>query len=182
MIKLFDSTKTFEFSFPSNYDEITKEVLIDLTSHVNIPKNKAILCLIGNNALFEVASSIKGKKNTNTSVIPLIAKGNEEWLKETGFHIGDSAVINNSDLERGTHLHINSGCSYDALCRLFVSDEKLRTDAVRSQVVDTEGNPINYLYTIEFKIVNTYDISASVSLDSELKDIFEVKEVKSESK
>lgn len=178
MVKIYDSTKKLMFSFPKGYDEVTAEQLKELTSHVNLPKNKVLLCLIGRYKLFDVASSVKGKKEPDVAVVSLIAKADGNWMTDCGFKIGDSAVINSSELERGSHLYINSGASYDALCKLLIKDEEFRIAAMQSKVVDSEDNPVSYIYCLEFKIVNQYDIVGSISLDAKLTDPFEIKEIK----
>lgn len=171
MTKILDASKALEFNFPSTFDEITKEVLIKLTSHVRIPANKVIVCIIGNYDLFELATSIKGKKSADVSVVPLIAKADTKWLTDNGFDLGDMIVTTDSGIQNSVHLHINSGASYNSLISML-SNEEMRMAAVGRRLKDSDGNSIERINCIEFKVMNTFDIVGAISMESTLDDPF----------
>lgn len=154
------------FSFPQSIDEVSAESLVELTKHFTLGKGKILLCLVGSYNLFAVRTAIKGAKDVNASVTPIVAKMNSDVEKDFGFKVGDVAVIAPSDVERGIHAMVSCGASYSNLQRLISTDKEFSSAIINNEVIDDKNNSIKDICAISFKIVNAYDIAATVSKGS----------------
>lgn len=151
------------FSFPQSIDEVSAESLVELTKHFTIGKGKVLLCLVGSYNLFAVRTAIKGAKDVNASVTPIIAKMNPDVEKDFGYKIGDVAIIAPFDVERGIHAMVSCGASYSNLQRLISTNRDLSDAIINNEVIDEHDNVVKDICALSFKIVNAYDVAATVS-------------------
>lgn len=150
------------FKFPQSSDEVSAETLVELTKNYTLGKGKVLLCLVGTYNLFALRTAIRGSKDVNASVNPIIAKVGKDVAESFGYKVGDVAIIALSDVERGIHANVSCGASYSNLQRLIKNIKELGDAILNNEVVDENENPVSNICALSFKIVNAYDIAATV--------------------
>lgn len=161
--------ENYGINVPTSLDELTPSVLEKIVEEINIPKNYCIVALACKTKLFSLASSVSSNKDQNLSVVPLLAKINVEHPTNDTPKVGDSLIINRSDLERSTQLYnITNACSAKVRSYL-VNDNNLVKDIMTGAYDSATGNGMNKglvsansksIYLLEFKIVPVCDIRA----------------------
>lgn len=178
MITIKDEASKRMLTFPSNFDEVSAEVLKKLTNHLIIPANKVVLCLVNNIKTSDLALSVKGNKPPQCTTLSLIAKAGDKFLADNGYHVGDMAIIADSDLERGQHITINSGASFGAISSFLVRNENSRMKMIHHNFTDdATGEVIEYICTLSFKIIDSFQLVGAVTMDSHLDDPFKPKAI-----
>lgn len=163
MIKINCVKENLVFKFPQDASEISSETLVELTKNYTLGKGKVLLCLIGSYNLFALRTAIKGSKDVDTVVNPIIAKVGDDVTASFDFHVGSTAIIAPSDVERGIHVDVNCGASYSNLRRLIKTYNDFGAAIINNEIVDEDDNPVTEIYALSFKIVNAYDIAATIS-------------------
>lgn len=174
MITLKSDRLSYGINLPTSVDEITKEVLAEITAHINLPKYYAViaLCKQVNLAQFLLATSGNKKANVRVSVTPVLAKIGDEAAKEINAEAGKRVVIAVSDLERGDHLHLNTMITDNNVREYLDSDESLRRDIFAGTKFKNEN-----VYIVEFKIVPVNAIHGCITATRKMgNDPFLVKE------
>lgn len=172
MIRIENKLKGVVLSFPQNYKEITADVLTTLTNHIIPSTGKILLALVKDCDLCKLAIGVKTRKVPESGVIALIAKADKKWLEDNNTKIGDSVIITDSELERGVHVFVNSGASFNSLVDYIASHENDRSLMVTNKFKDADDNVVKNLCSLEFKMVNQYDIVGFIPIDSVLNDPF----------
>lgn len=172
MIQIENKSKGVILSFPESYKEVNASILERLTNHIVPSMGKVLLALVKDCDLFQLATSIKGNKVPASGIIAIIAKADKEWLDKNHANIGDSVIITDSELERGVHVYINSGASFASLVNYLSSNDDARLAMVGRKFTDAKGNIINRICSLEFKMVNQYDIVGFIPIDSVIDDPF----------
>ena len=151
------------FKFPQSSEEISKEVLVELTKHFTLGKGKVLICLVGTYNLFAVRTAIRGSKEITASVNPIIAKISDDVKSSFGFNVGDTALIAPSDVERGIHANVSCGASYSNLQRIIKNYMSVANKIMDNSIKDENGKDVTDICALSFKIVNAYDIAATIT-------------------
>jgi hypothetical protein len=90
------------------------------------------------------------------SVVPILAKFNEGEL--TIGEVGDRVLIDGSEIERGTHLNVNTVITPGKITDYINSDEQLTKDVIGRKIGDESS-----IYCLEFKVVPCNSIKGIIS-------------------
>ena len=129
----------------TSIDELTPELLNELTKEITLSKHYAIVCIAYRTSLFDMSSTIGGGKRPEMiNVIPLIAKVNTDDTNspvkgET--MIGQSPIIAPTALERGYQVYIPSVATANQVFKYIANDNDLRTKLFQKKY---DGN-VKYL-------------------------------------
>lgn len=182
MLEIKSKAKSYGINFPTSVEEITPEVLENITKGVKLPKYYCIVALCFKTKLFEFVTAIDSKRETNVSVVPILAKISEEDAKDINTAVGDKLIIDRSSLERGSHLNLPVMIGSNNASKYIKSDNDLvRTISsgnFNKPKIDLNINksliPANSptIVVLEFKIVPINTINASVPVDHKVEDPF----------
>ena len=155
MYRLKSSKADYELNLPTNPNEITPEILTELTKNINLSKNYAVVALRYKINPFELAMGTKSQKQSVlVSVVPILAKFNGELNGD----IGDKVSISQSALQMGLHVNGLTKISVDNVKDYISSDDALyKSVANRTAFADAK-----FIYLLEFKIVAFNDIKALI--------------------
>lgn len=173
MIELKSSKRNYGVILPNSIEEITPEILNEITKRVSLPKHYCVVALCFKTRLFDFVVAMNSKKESSVSVVPIMAKISEEDAKEINCEIGNKLIIDRSALERGSHLRLPVIISTDNIKSYINSDETLVKEIIGSKANTEIGmKKTSPIILLEFKIVPVNDISASVSKGEEPVDPF----------
>lgn len=135
-------------------EEITPEVLTELTKGIKLAEHYAIIAIITKSKVFDLTMLSKTKDAT-ISVIPKLAKLNSN---NSEFSIGETIVIDRSSLERGYHVNFKHKYSVGSITNFFANNEEERKKLMIGE------NPLRSteIYAIQFKIVPINQIVATI--------------------
>lgn len=173
MIKLSNDKLKLGINLPTSVDEITPEMLEQLTAQVKLGKNYVIIALCYEVNFMNLVLSNKQQKATK--VYTKVAKLNAD-SEYIDLKVGDIVAISKSAIELGQHLYIKSVAS-EAYIKAYLLD-KVRlsrpsaTSINASDLNDIDGR--NFLL-MEFKVVPITDIKAAFDYSVKYVDPFEVK-------
>lgn len=179
---------TYGINLPTSLDELTPEVLYNLTKDIKLSNNYTLICLAYKTTLFQLASDVNAGlgKDGNINVIPLIAKTDSVQypVKEC---IANRPIIAPSVLERGYEVFIPTAASLQAVVGYLQHDNELRVELFQKKykgnlkdykgvitddvVIKDNSTPI---YILGFKIVHNNDIVAINPIHQEIEDAFYV--------
>lgn len=166
MITIDSQEEKLIFKFPQSEKEVTAENLVELTKNYTLGKGKILLCLVGTYNLFALRTAIRGSKDVNVIVTPLIAKISEDVQESFNFKVGDVAIVAPSDVERGIHVDVTCGASYTNLQKLVKTHKEFADAIINNDVIDEHGSSVTDICALSFKILNAYDIAATISTGS----------------
>lgn len=157
MYQLKSEKANYVLNLPTDKNEITPEILTEITKNVNLSKHYAIIAIRYRVSPFELVMNGKSnsKNNVKVNVSTMLAKFNGDIEG----NVGDKVLIAQTDLEMG--LHINNLCkiSVDNVRNYITSDDALNKSVInRTAFADTQ-----YIYLLEFKIVSLNSIKAIVT-------------------
>lgn len=154
--------KNYVLSLPTSLSEISVDYLTELANCVNLPKYHCLVAIVYKQKLIELINMAKTKKETTSSVIPVLAKiGDTNKEEETiTASIGDKLIITGTDLSRGIHVNIPGNVlSLSAVMGFISADKELLKKCMSLAVYNGEEPP--YHYFVEFKIVPFNDIKGN---------------------
>ena len=161
MVPIKSINADYAINVPTSRKEFTPELFEQLTKHIHLANNYAVLAIVHKVKLWEIAASInttaKGK-DVPASVIILLAKANGELPGK----VGDKVCISRTDLEMGLHLNGISHISVEGVRSYIGSDDALCKAIINRS---TLGNT-DYIYLLEFKIVGFNSIKAIIDSES----------------
>ena len=153
-------------NIPTKLNEITPEVLTDLTKFIVLPKHYALIALCWKLNFRDVMFA--SKKQKESRVIPLIAKVNEEEKGYEFLEVGKKAILSRSAIEVGVHVHIPHAATLESINDWFIDVAKAYDNkAVSARVQDI---PTGEFYLVEFKVLGVSQISGVVTEDTNSKD------------
>lgn len=148
MLKLQSKNSNYGINIPTEEKEINDKALNSLLSNVVLPKYYCVIALRYKTKLFDLA--ITSKSNTSkkqlVSVVPILAKFNEGEISIG--KVGDRVLIDPVDIERGSHLNVNTVITPLKISDYINSDSDLTKDIISRKL----GND-DYIYCLEFKII-----------------------------
>lgn len=175
MITIKSEKKSYGINFPTSVNELTPEILNEITKHVKLPKHYCVIALCFRTRLFDFVVAMNSKKEQAVSIVPLLAKINEEDKVDANANIGDRVILSRSALEMGTHLSLPVIISTDNAQRYFSSDEQLTKSIItRRNPIFTDMTKKDNIIVLEFKIIPVSDIKATIPLDGKGYDPFYV--------
>ena len=175
MITIKSEKKSYGINFPTSVNELTPEILSEITKHVKLPKHYCIVALCFRTRLFDFVLAMNSKKEQAVSIVPLLAKINEEDKVDVNANISDRVILSRSALEMGTHLSLPVIISTDNAQRYFSSDEQLTKSIItRRNPIFTDMTKKDNIIVLEFKIIPVSDIKATVPTDGKGYDPFYV--------
>lgn len=172
MIELSNDKIKVGIKLPTNVDEITGEMLEQLTSQVNVGKNYALIALC-----YEVSFAdlvFGAKKQKSTKVFTKIAKVNPttDYLN---LKPGDVIAIGQSSIEMGQHIYISSVASEKCVMAYLLDKARLtRPNATSITAADIEDIDARTFLLLEFKVVPIIDIKAVFDYSVKKVDPFEI--------
>ena len=158
MLHLESKNANYGINVPTKESEINKEVFKELLSNFTLPKYYCVVALRYRVKLFDLTITSKSntKKQQMVSVVPILAKFNEGEL--TIGEVGDRVLIDGSEIERGTHLNVNTVITPTKIADYINSDEQLTKDVIGKRIGD-ESN----IYCLEFKVVPCNSIKGVIN-------------------
>lgn len=150
MITLKAANAKYGIKVPTDTKEITGEVLSQLLSNVTLPKYYCVIALRYKASLFDLAFLRKNnsQKNTVVSVVPLMGKFNKDDINFI-VNPGDRIIIDGSDIERGSHIGVNTVVTLNNITNYILDDEELRKQCLSKADKIMQDT----IYCLEFKIV-----------------------------
>lgn len=173
MIELSNDKIKGGIKLPTNVDEITAEMLEQLTAQVKLGKNYVLIALC-----YEVRFAdlvLNTKKQQSTRVYTKVAKAN---LATDYIDIkpGDVIAIGQSSIEMGQHIYINSVASESCVKAYLLDKARLtRPNATSITLSDIEDINSKSFLLLEFKVVPVTDIKATFDYSVDKVDPFEIK-------
>lgn len=153
MITIKSEKRNYGINVPSSPNEITGQDLLDLTSHICLPNYYALIALRYRVTLFELCMQGRNKgKKQSVSVVPLFVKVKNQDKNALSFdcEAGDRILIDGSDIERGSHVNINTVITPDNIVAYILSDEELNKASINHSLT---GEKDDTIFALEFKIV-----------------------------
>lgn len=173
MISIKSDSKSYGIKIPTDLSEIEKEYFEDILKAVKLPDNYSIVAICIADTLFGCVNSYKNNSNSNTVVVPLLAKTSNLKLD---VKVGDRLFVSKTDLERSLHLSVpNNVIGYDAVGSYCSYDNELYT-AIQKGTFFNNGKHHGAMeakaksptcWFVEFKIVPNCDIKAGYDMDDD---------------
>lgn len=171
MLTLKNSKRGYALNIPSKFSEINFDAIKNVVSNVNVSEYYAIIALCQSFGTFQLSTvGAKSSKNLNVPVSCNFVVANDPNGKLNAT-TGDKVIISRSDIEMSVHLPINFGLSTSNIAATIDDCPEVRT-MLRNGPVDEEGNAINELIAIEFKLVPLSAIKATISREKAHSDIY----------
>ena len=160
MIKVESKIADYAINVPTEREEITVESLGALLENVQLAKYYCIVAMIYEDTLFGVMN----RKEDVVTVIPILAKINDEDAASTGGRVGAQLIIDRTSLERGNHLHIKNNIISPAhLSKYILADKGLAMSIGNGTFGQNQGHRLRTpVYMVEFKIIPINDIKAMI--------------------
>ena len=163
MIQIKSEKKSYGINFPTSISEITPTVLNAITQEVKLPKHYCIVALCFKTRLFDFVVAMNSKKEHSVSVIPIMAKINQEDSEEINSVVSNKVILSRSALEMATHINLQTMISTDNARNYFAADEALTKSIItKSNDIFKNKTVKDNIIVLEFKIVPVSDIKASV--------------------
>lgn len=162
MITLKSEKSDYSINVPTSPNELDGETISQLLSNITLPKYHCVIALRYKASLFDLVFSQRSnsQKNTMVSVVPLMGKFNKDDINFT-VNPGDRIIIDGSDIERGSHVGVNTVITLNNVTRYILNDEDLRKQCLNRE----DKTKQDTIYCLEFKIVPVNSIRGRVSGD-----------------
>lgn len=170
MIKLVSETAHYAIILPESINEIPNEVFDKLTSNITLPRYYCIVALCFKAKLFDLAFTNNKTKNSTLPVTPIMCKISDADASERQIHVGDRVMIDRSSIERGIHVNIPTGASYNSIIEYFTRYTDYRNKFIKDKEFDAIRS--KYVIIMEFKIVPVTDIVGAIRLNERIDDPF----------
>lgn len=166
MITIKSEKKSYGINFPTSINELTPEILDEITKQVKLPKHYCIVALCFKTRLFDFVVAMNSKKEQAVAIVPLLAKINEEDKVDANANVSDRVILSRSALEMGTHISLPVIISTDNARNYFSSDEELTKSIIsRRNPIFLDMTKKDNIIVLEFKIIPVSDIKATVPID-----------------
>lgn len=173
MIELSNDKIKVGIKLPTNVDEITAEMLEQLTTQVKLGKNYVLIALCYEVSFADLVFDTKKQKPTR--VYTKVAKAN---LSTDYIDVkpGDVIAISQSAIEMGQHIYIKSVASEASVKAYLLEKARLtRPNATSLNASDVEDIKFKSFLLIEFKVVPATDIKAYFDYSVDSVDPFKLK-------
>lgn len=186
MYYLNSNKADYAIKLPTTLNEITPELLVQLTKNVKVAEHYRIVCLIAKTTLFKLASGVNGHNGDEIiNVVPALVPVKSELINSpVNEHQLIRPIIAPSVLERGYELFIPTAASMQAVCGYIQKDNDLRVALFQKKYTDNLNNKTtkafddkdiildnnSSIYMLGFKIVAENDIVATVPFNHKVDD------------
>lgn len=173
MIELSNDKIKLGIKLPTDVDEITAEMLEQLTAQVKLGKGYAIVALCYEVNFMSLVFTNKQQKATKVYTKVAKLNGDSDFID---VKVGDVIAIGQSSIEMGQHIHINSVASEKCILAYLLDKAKLTRPSATSIIpADLEGIDGRNFLLMEFKVIPIRDIRAAFDYSVKLIDPFEIK-------
>lgn len=174
MIELSNDKIKVGIKLPTTVDEITPEMLEQLTSQVKLARNYVLIALCYEMRFADLVFDTKKQKPTK--VYAKVAKASLIDNSYIDIKCGDIIAISQSAIEMGQHVYIKSVASENAIKAFLLDKAKLtRPNATSINPSDIQDIDSRVFLLIEFKIVPVGDIRAAFDYSVDYIDPFKLK-------
>ena len=171
MIKLTNKKRNYELNLPTKFSEINFEDIKHVLDNVDLSEHYAIVALCQSFGTFQLATlGAKNAKDINVPVSINFILANDP-NKKIKAKTGDKVILSRSDIEMSIHLPITFGLSTSSIAATIEDNPEVRT-MLRNGVNDENGNPVNEIIAVEFKLVPLNAIRATIDRSRGFKDIY----------
>lgn len=161
---------SFTLNLPTKLEEITKEYITNVTSHIEPDANYTVVGLVFREKLSTLAlAARKNKKNSDIAVIPVFVKsGDTDSKLINSLNICDKLIISPSDIMMGYHLSApNNLLTINNILDVLDGDTETYNKLIGIQ---------KQCYFVEFKLVPNCNIhGAYINTKDDYKNPFVVK-------
>lgn len=160
-IKVNKNGKEVIVNLPTSIKEISSDFLTDVTKHIEVENNYALVAVVMGARLFDVLNPTKSKKDSNTTVTALFCKKGKTFNECLDYKVGDNLIITGTDLGRGIHISIKQPYNLAYIANTISSDSKVRTSIFNGDCYEStdDGLPATPMhYFVAFKLVPICDI------------------------
>ncbi len=158
MITIKSKSANYGINIPTAPEEISKEKLNKLTENFKLPQYYCVVALRYRITLFELCMNSRGKgRKQLVSVVPILAKKNDKELPFA--EVGDRILIDGSEIERGSHLNINTCITPDKISNYILNDDELNKASINHSLTGKEDDTI---YCLEFKVIPINSVKGSI--------------------
>lgn len=172
MLVIKSQKKDYGVSFPTAISDITPEILTSVTEHIKLQKHYAIVAICYKTNLFSFATQVGKNKGMDVSVVPLLAKINEE---NNEWSVGDKVIISRTSIEMAHHINIPIAANANNAQQYIAEDYELRKSIIDGGYFKDRGIDKNTdIYLIEFKIIPVNDIVSALPIAHKGIDPFKV--------
>jgi hypothetical protein len=173
MITLSNDKIKGGIKLPTKVDEITEEMLTQLTNQVEVGKNYALIALCYEVKFVDLM--LTNKKQKATKVYVKVAKVNHDG-SYLNLKAGDIVAVGQSAIEMGQHVYLNTMASENAVRAFLLDKARLsRPSATSFTTTDFEDYGQQSFLLMEFKVIPVVDIKAKFDYSIERIDPFEIK-------
>ena len=173
MITLSNDKIKGGIKLPTNVDEITGEMLSQLSNQVEIGKHYVLIALCYQVTFTDLI--LVNKKQKPTKVFVKVAKVNHDG-SYLNLNVGDIVAISQSSIEMGQHVYLGTAASESSVRAFLLDKARLTrpsaTNVLPSDLDDIDDKPF---LLMEFKVVPVGDIKARLDYSIEKVDPFEIK-------
>lgn len=173
MIELSNDKIKIGIKLPTSVDEITAEMLEQLTTQVKLGKNYVLIALCYEVNFADLVFDTKKQKPTR--VYTKVAKANlcSDYID---VRPGDVIAISQSAIEMGQHIYIKSVASEASVKAFLLEKARLtRSNATSLAASDIKDIESRSFLLLEFKVVPVTDIKASFDYSVDYIDPFKLK-------
>lgn len=173
MIELSNDKIKLGIKLPTDVDEITAEMLEQLTAQVKLGKGYAIIALCYEVNFMNLIFTKKQQKATRVYTKVAKLNGDSDFID---VKVGDVIAISQSSIEMGQHIHINSVASEKCILAYLLDKARLtKPSATAVTPADLEDIDSRNFLLMEFKVIPIRDIRAAFDYSVKLVDPFEIK-------
>lgn len=172
MIEIDSKKQGFGIKFPTRINDFSVDNFNTICNSVKLPPHYCIVALCLNSKLFDFVAAVNSTKDTDVSVIPILAMISDSDSKEINACVGDRIIIDRTTIERGVHINLPTVLNSKTAQRFFANDNELtrkiisKSNFVIGKHLGTNepvyGSDSPNIIVLEFKIVPCNDISAAV--------------------
>lgn len=161
---------------PTSINEITPEVLEQLSANIYVAKYYALVALCWHVGFGEIFFN-QNKKDKSAKVTPLLAKLNVPEAEQSDYkwlEVGKKLILSRSALEMGVHVHIPNAASMQSIQDWAEKVEQLERPGAKGMSINTL--PQGKFVLVEFKVVPLSQVSGVINEDNLPVDPFLVNE------
>lgn len=142
---------------PTEFNEVTKEVLDLMTANIKLAPNYCIIAMLSKARLDAIGIANNNRTENNISVVPILAKFHEDdkdYFNKNGWNLNDRVMIAKTDIEMSLHLDIpNNPWSLSYAGNFCRNDEDLLKSILDYRIYKLPVNNPEYKMNGGFKSV-----------------------------
>lgn len=144
-------------SLPTDFKEVTKEILEEMVANIKVAPNYAVIALLASERLDAVCQMTKNRSEKASTIVPLLVKINDsdkDYFDKNSFNINDRVMIAKTDIEMALHLSVpNNPWSLSHVVDFCNSDDELVKSITEYRLYKLPENNPEYSMNGGFKSV-----------------------------